>query len=206
MMMTRSALLILTLLVTASIGCEQIDEFNDLLPMVEGARWEWDSDADDAVWFVEISAGDGHDEDPSYDFTFAVRVNDTDTPQFPHDLYDGEEGWHEVDPSEEQPLRFLKLPAEEGLSWDFLNIGTGNESTSVMTYEGRGDVSVPAGDFEQCWELSRDKVSTYGATEFTSLFVDWYCPGHGLVKRSMTNTDGEITVLTLTSYDIPETE
>lgn len=204
--MTSRALLILTLLVTASTGCEQIDEFNELLPMIEGARWEWDSDAGDETWFVEVTAGEGYEEEPSYKFDFMVSLDGTDTPQFRHDLYDGEEGWHEVSPSEEQPLRFLKLPAEEGLSWDFLNIGTGNESTSVMTYEGRSDISVPAGDFEQCWELTRDKVSTYGQTKFTSLFVDWYCPSHGLVKRSMTNTEGEIIVLTLTSYEIPEVE
>ncbi len=204
--MTRSLLPILALLLAASSGCEQIDEFNDLLPLAEGARWEWESDVTDDTWFVEVVPGDGLDGDPSFDFVFTVSSGGTDTPQFPHDLYWGEEGWHEVSPSEEQPDVFLKLPAEDGLSWEHLNIGTGNESTTVLTYEGRADVSVAAGDFEQCWELSRDKTSTYGATEFTSLFVDWYCPGHGLVKRSMTNTDGDTTILSLTSYTIPEEE
>jgi len=205
--MTRSLLLItLALSVAATTGCEEIDEFNELLPLVEGARWDWDSDTTDALWFVEVAAGDGHDDQASFDYTFKVDDGLTETPQFPHDLYDGEEGLTEVDPSEEQPGLFLKLPASEGDTWDHENIGTGNESYSLMTYEGREDVSVPAGDFEQCWELSRDKTSTYGATEFTQLFVDWYCPAVGMVKRSMTNSDGETTILSLTSYSIPEVE
>jgi hypothetical protein len=188
------AILLLPLL----LGCpEEVDEFNDLLPLAVGNVWEYDSDADDQLWSIEILDGAGFDGSASFDFTIEVGGVTYE----PHDLYAGEDGWTEVDPSDEVPDLFLRLPAEAGYIWEFEFIGN-NVSYSTMSYESRQDLNTPAGDFDQTWEVLRDKRSIYGTTEFTQLVRDWYAPGIGLIKRVITNNEGEDTTLVLTSFEL----
>lgn len=188
------AILLLPLL----LGCpEEVDEFNDLLPLEVGNLWEYDSDADDERWSIEILDGVGSDGAASYDFTIEVGGVTYE----PHDLTMGEDGWTEVNPSDEVPDLFLALPAEKGHVWEFEFIGN-NVSYSTMSYESRQDLSTPAGDFENTWEVLRDKRSIYGTTEFTQVVRDWYAPGVGLIKRIITNNEGENTTLVLTSFEL----
>ena len=192
----------LVMVLSLLLGCpEGVDEFNDLLPIEAGNVWEYDSDADDERWSIEAGEGAGFDGTPSFDFTIEV---DGVTYE-PHDLYMAAEGWTEVEPSDEVPDLFLALPAEVGHVWEFEFIGN-NVSYSTMSYEGRTDLTTPAGDFEGTWELLRDKRSIYGTTEFTAVVRDWYAPGVGLIKRIITNNEGEDTTLVLTSFDLVEDE
>ncbi len=195
-------LLPVLLLLPLLAGCpEEVDEFNDLLPLAVGNLWEYDSDADDDLWSIEVFDGAGFEGEPSFDFT----IETAGVTYEPHDLTLGEEGWTEVNPTDEVPDLFLKLPATEGDIWEFEFIGN-NVSYSTMTYEGRPSISTPAGDFEGTWELLRDKRSIYGTTEFTAVVRDWYAPGVGLIKRIITNNEGEDTTLVLTSFDLVEDE
>ncbi len=194
-----TALALLSLLT----GCpEEVDEFNDLLPLEIGNLWEYDSDADDDLWSIAVGEGAGFDGEPSFDFT----VETAGVTYEPHDLYLAEEGWTEVDPSDEVPDLFLSLPAAEGDVWEFEFIIGNNVSYSTMSYEGRPKITTPAGEFEGTWELLRDKRSIYGTTEFTQVVRDWYAPGVGLIKRVITNHDGEDTTLVLTSFELVEVE
>ncbi len=205
--MHRTILLVACCTLFALAGCEEpIDEFNELLPLALGAMWEYDSDSDDSEWLIEVAEGAGVDGTSSFDFSLKADG----AAQYRHDLYQGEvdddSGWVEVEPvSGEVPDLYLLLPAEDGASWSH-DQWSPNESHSVMSYDGREDVSVPAGDFEQAWVLLREKESDYSGMIKTSLITDWYVPAVGLVKRAIINTEGEETVLTLVDYELPVVE
>ncbi len=201
--MTR-ILTALTLLLALTLSAceEEIDETTTLLPLAVGNTWQFDSDSDDAVWSIEVLEGAGLDGEVSYNYTLKVDG----VPQYPHDLYLADDGWTEVDPDDEIPPLFLKLPAAEGATWEHEYIGQNSETYHTIEITGREDVSVPGGDFEGAWVVDRYRESDYGDYTSTQRIVDWYAPAHGLVQCAITNTDGEVTTLKLTDHQVAEEE
>jgi hypothetical protein len=199
----------LSLVCAILVGCaeeeSQIDEFNDLLPLEIGAYWQFESNSDDAVWEIDVDAGAGMDGNPSYDYSFTIDG----APAYYHDLIEGtlgsDYGWYEVLDEPERPDLFLILPAEEGVSWTHDYAVKATTYHWEIGYEGRADVSVPAGDFDQAWEVVRayDQIIDGGADEHHQIYTEYYAPGHGLIKSVIQETDGSQTVIELVEYDLP---
>jgi len=77
------------------------------------------------------------------------------------------------------PDTFAELPIEDGNTWDVND----DESAVVL---GKVDVSVPAGDYDDCWEIGYiiDNDTTY----------NYFADGVGTVRTYFEFTEDEITV------------
>ncbi len=200
---------VLALLGVFMIGCDDdelaFDEFNDLLPLEVGAYWQYDCNSDGAVWEIEVDAGAGDGDLDSFDYSFTVDG----APSYHHDLALGDigsdHGWYEAVDEPERPDLYLSLPADEATSWTH-HYGVGFTSWDwTVSYEGREDISVPAGDFEATWKVVRDYVQIIdnGADEHHQVFTEYYAPGYGMVKSVILETNGSETTINLVEYDLP---
>jgi len=77
------------------------------------------------------------------------------------------------------PEVLLELPLETGNSWTV----SGYQTASV---KGRKYVSVPAGNYSNCWEI---EYTAYGDTAY-----DYYAANVGLIKERMSDTEGGMTL------------
>lgn len=76
---------------------------------------------------------------------------------------------------------WLELPIEDGNTWDV------NDDMSAVVL-GKEDVSVPAGDYGDCWEIGY-------ITDSDTVFV-YFADGIGMVRQYFEFTDGDVTVET----------
>lgn len=76
------------------------------------------------------------------------------------------------------PDTFAELPIEDGNTWDV------NDDMSAVVL-GKVDVSVPAGDYDDCWEIGyiHDNDTTY----------DYFADGVGMVRAYTEFTDTDTT-------------
>lgn len=199
----------LSLLGVFLIGCPEeesaFDEFNDLLPLEVGAFWQYDCNSDGAVWEIDVTSGMGDGDLESFDYSFKVDG----APSYHHDLALGDigddHGWYEAVDEPERPDLYLSLPAEEGFEWTHHYAVSSTTWDWLVTYEGREDVSVPAGDFTGTWKVTRqyDQVIDGGADEHHQIFTEYYAPGYGMVKSVIQETNGSETTINLVEYDLP---
>ena len=75
------------------------------------------------------------------------------------------------------PDTWLELPIEEGNTWDVDDI----MSAVVL---GKEDVSVPAGDYDNCWEIGY-------ITDTDTVYV-YFADGIGMVRQYMEITEGDV--------------
>ena len=204
--MNKCLILVLTPVLLCLFACEEeLDPYNDLLPLVAGSSFNYDSDSDDDAWFINVEDGAGFEGAPSWDYTMMVRDGlDNETPYMVHDLYAGEEGWTEVDPAETTPNLFLKLPAAKSDTWEQMIVLSTTTTTYDFVYDTREDITVPAGTFEAAWLKLEVKLLATSNDSWETTTRDWFAPGVGLVKRVITSSAGEDTTLTLTDYEFPE--
>ncbi len=195
----------LSLLGLFLVGCDEdelaFDEFNDLLPLELDAYWQYDCNSDGAVWEIDVDAGAGDGGLESFDYSFTVDG----APSYHHDLALGDDGWYEAVDEPERPDLYLSLPAEVGFEWTHHYVVNTTVYDWLITYEGREDVSVPAGDFVATWKVTRqyDQVIDNGADEHHQIFSEYYAPGYGMVKSVIQETNGSETTINLVEYDLP---
>lgn len=76
----------------------------------------------------------------------------------------------------EEPITALKYPLEEGTEWTY---GEGDTAINFKVL-GKEEVSVPAGDFKDCFKIEFKPVSG------TLIMNEWFCPQVGFVKYEIT--------------------
>ncbi|OGC38800.1 hypothetical protein A2Y85_08045 [candidate division WOR-3 bacterium RBG_13_43_14] len=88
--------------------------------------------------------------------------------------------------SDTEPDTLFVLPVEEGNTW-------AQNSTTTAVVLGKEDVTVPAGTYNDCWEIG---YITTGETTYT-----YYAPGTGNVKSYLVIGDTLTTVETTTELE-----
>ncbi|MEO0184379.1 MAG: hypothetical protein ABIL22_01045 [candidate division WOR-3 bacterium] len=85
----------------------------------------------------------------------------------------------------------LKFPIEQGNSW---TIYSDSNSTSKAVVVGKKNVSVPAGTYDDCWE-----IGVYWTWNPDDTVYMYYAPGVGLVRQYLSFVDS-------TSWAVHETQ
>ncbi len=138
-------------------GGPSIEGRNEYLPLAEGYSWTYyaESDEDSGEGTAVISEAEAEDGDYVFHAIYAEDEEDTEVI-----LVDDDGDIYIRDVIVEGDSMFdsdqLLLPAEpeEGDEWTIWFSFEGFPVTATVRVEGKDSISVPAGDFDDCWHLS----------------------------------------------------